>query len=452
PAYGIVKTIDDLEEAVTPVEMGENDSSIKAPKAADLADSTAGRLGGKKPVFTVPGTFDFASDERSYLAIDADPVIDTTPLTVTFNFMTEHLNHSQALFSRDASGEKNGDTTVWIEDDGDLLVRLQTNETSQYMRAEGVVEAGREYDFALVMGRSGAEMYLDGVKVAYDTDIMTGWSTNDEALVIGGTGWSSDRGATNKVHNRLDGTIGDFAVTKGRADADDIAAKSNRDGFQDAGGRVQDLYADGGSVTVDPDVRFLVFTNATVAVGQIEGGTGQGDHIHGGDMAEIICGKGGDDRIWGNDHDDFLFGFTGDDDLYGGEGADMLFGESGNDYLDGGRDADRLFGGNGNDELKGGDGNDMLRGGWGDDTLYGQNWGDGGTARSDKAIYDGNLADYSFSTSTFYHNGRGEEVTRLIIQDHASGGADGFYEGRDTLMDIDFVVFADQTVAFEDLI
>ncbi|MEM6618316.1 MAG: LamG-like jellyroll fold domain-containing protein, partial [Pseudomonadota bacterium] len=46
PAYGIVKTIDDLEEAVTPVEMGENDSSIKAPKAADLADSTAGRLGG----------------------------------------------------------------------------------------------------------------------------------------------------------------------------------------------------------------------------------------------------------------------------------------------------------------------------------------------------------------------------------------------------------------------
>lgn len=31
-------------------------------------------------------------------------------------------------------------------------------------------------------------------------------------------------------------------------------------------------------------------------------------------------------------------------------------------------------------------------------------------------------------------------------------GSDGFYEGRDQLVDIDRLVFADQTVAFDDLL
>ena len=70
----------------------------------------------------------------------------------------------------------------------------------------------------------------------------------------------------------------------------------------------------------------------------------------------------------------------------------------------------------------------------------------------DRAVFDGNLADYTFETTIYHDGNRGGNVTRLTVTDSASGGLDGFYEGRDYLIDIDLLVFADQTVAFDDLI
>jgi hypothetical protein len=40
----------------------------------------------------------------------------------------------------------------------------------------------------------------------------------------------------------------------------------------------------------------------------------------------------------------------------------------------------------------------------------------------------------------------------VIVTDSASGGVDGYYEGRDRLLDIDYLVFADQTVAVADIL
>ena len=61
----------------------------------------------------------------------------------------------------------------------------------------------------------------------------------------------------------------------------------------------------------------------------------------------------------------------GDDVLIGLAGNDILNGGAGNDDLDGGDDMDQLNGGYGDDVLKGGAGNDMLDGGHGNDTLMG---------------------------------------------------------------------------------
>jgi Ca2+-binding RTX toxin-like protein len=154
----------------------------------------------------------------------------------------------------------------------------------------------------------------------------------------------------------------------------------------------------------------------------------------------------------GHDNDDLLRAGAGDDDLYGDDGRDQLIGGTGNDRLFGGSDADVLKGGSGDDDLYGDSGNDRLYGGLGDDDLFGHAWNDGGNASRDRAYFDGNLADFTFETKSWFDTRRGETVTQLIVTDSASGGSDGFYEGRDRLMDIDQLVFADQSVAFDDLL
>ena len=151
--------------------------------------------------------------------------------------------------------------------------------------------------------------------------------------------------------------------------------------------------------------------------------------------------------------DDLLRGEAGDDDLRGGRGADRLDGGAGNDRLYGGEDNDVLRGGDGADQLYGEGGNDKLYGGLGDDRFYGHLWNDAGNAGKDRVYFDGEFDDYSFDTATWTDKYRGGAVvTQLTVTDSADGGADGFYEGADRLIDIDLLVFADRTVAFDDLL
>ena len=181
------------------------------------------------------------------------------------------------------------------------------------------------------------------------------------------------------------------------------------------------------------------------------GGAGA-DTLTGDDGADVLLGGGGDDYLRGNDNDDLFRGGNGADSLYGGDGADELFGGGQDDKISGGLGRDLIDGGNGDDTLLGDAGSDSFYGGLGDDDIYGNTWSDAGKATKDKAHYDGNFADYSFEAVRWYHSSRGEYVDQLIVTDAASGGADGFYEGEDRLMDIDVLVFLDQTVTVESLI
>ena len=94
--------------------------------------------------------------------------------------------------------------------------------------------------------------------------------------------------------------------------------------------------------------------------------------------------------------------FTGDGDLRGRE-------TTGPDNISGGGGADTIAGGGGNDILNGGAGNDVIDGGTGIDT----------------ATFGGNLAAYSFSPGSI-----------IVV------GPDG----RDTLIDVEFLSFDDQTI------
>lgn len=203
-------------------------------------------------------------------------------------------------------------------------------------------------------------------------------------------------------------------------------------------------------IMVAEDVRYVQFDDLAAAVDDILIGSWTDDELRGDQGADIIDGKKGDDLLSGERNDDVLFGGDGNDSLYGNDGEDQLLGQAGNDSLDGGDQNDHLDGGDGYDTLKGGSGDDVMAGGLGDDELYGHSWGNGGDG-TDTAIFDGNYSDYAFELQVFWNSSRGEDVERLIVTDAANGGTDGFYEGRDMLMDIEILQFADQTVMVDSL-
>ena len=106
----------------------------------------------------------------------------------------------------------------------------------------------------------------------------------------------------------------------------------------------------------------------------------------------------------------------------GGGAADVLIGNDLGNILVGGGSADILTGNAGDDILDGGSGDDTLNGGLGSDTLL-------GGPDIDTAVYSSNRSAYVMSMT----------ATGYTITSIASGGVD-------TLQDIEFAQFADQTL------
>jgi serralysin len=167
-------------------------------------------------------------------------------------------------------------------------------------------------------------------------------------------------------------------------------------------------------------------------------GLGGGDLLkgHGGD--DILFGDDGVDFLEGGDGNDQLIGGNGNDNLWGDDGHDKIWGQVGDDFITGNNGDDYLDGGDGDDHIYGrgeydlpivGSDNDMIFGGLGNDLLVGDggdNYIDGG-AGLDVALYNYNQSNYSIlKTSTGF--------------DVASGYG---HEGVDTLVDVEFLVFAD---------
>ncbi len=127
--------------------------------------------------------------------------------------------------------------------------------------------------------------------------------------------------------------------------------------------------------------------------------------------------------------------------VLGGAGMDQLFGTAGGDALDGNNlnltaaDADQLDGRAGDDTLLGRGGDDTLIGGAGNDTLVGATGNDtiDGGADSDTLVLTGNRADYTFS---------GVYPASVTVTDNRGGSPDGV----DTVVNVEFVQFADQLV------
>jgi Ca2+-binding RTX toxin-like protein len=464
PAYGIVATAEDIAEAVKPTVTGKDAGKLSAPsnlpKANELGHSVSAT-----PVLATEGDLIFDADARSAMLFDHTQDLNLKNGTVAFKFQIDEMRDWQNLFSKDARNmDDPGHISVYVERNGTLTVRYQDGEDSHYLSVDNIVKEGVEYEFALTFGKNGAEVYVNGAKVAYDPDVKVNWTQNDEVIVVGASGARIEPGTTKGVDSYLDGTISDFAIYAKQIPGDRVFKNNDRDDYAYFGEHVWDhdfgrnsegvsIGHDGmKNVRVSYDTEFVKFGDYTVRLDDMQFGTRRDDAMYGRDGADILLGRTGNDRLYGNDNDDVLIGADGDDELFGGDGKDALFGDAGEDRLFGGNGNDLLKGGIADDDLYGGAGNDKFYGGLGDDNIYGDNWNSSGSAANDRAYFDGNLDDYSFVTETWYDKNRDANVSRLVVTDSADGGLDGFYEGRDRLMDIDYVVFADQTVSFDTLL
>ncbi|KUP94998.1 LamG-like jellyroll fold domain-containing protein [Tritonibacter horizontis] len=465
PAYGIVRTIDDLDEALAPLDYGAEAGTISAPGSRRLNSDGFSYQGASDRVFGLTGLQQFSAEDRAAYVFDHTDNLALSAGTIAFRFTVDSLSGYQGLISKDASDNGDGGhLSVDLDMTGKLVVRFQDATDSYYLVTRNAVSVGEDYDFSLSFGENGVEVYLNGARVAYDTEIAFDLTQNTEALIVGAAGKNNMPGEVDNIHSYFDGTISDLQIFDEALTAQDLFGDDPRQDYAYFNRNIDAFNftrGDGGSVVVKKggngtelwaETAFASFDNLTVRVADIQLGSRSDDTLNGGDGADVLVGKGGMDRLQGMGNDDLLKGGTGDDSLYGGAGQDTLLGEDDDDRLFGSDGRDVLYGGDGYDTLIGGDGNDRLYGGIGDDDIFGGGGDDGGSAPRDRAYFDGDLADFSFQTMIYFDQYRDEDVTRLIVTDAADGGADGVYEGRDRLVDIDLLVFADQTVAFDDLI
>eukprot|EP01031_Cornospumella_fuschlensis_P022412 gene22412-27377_t len=174
-----------------------------------------------------------------------------------------------------------------------------------------------------------------------------------------------------------------------------------------------------------------------LATGQAQDGFGTVDTliniegVEGSDLNDVIIGNAQDNRLDGRLGDDTLDGGGGNDwaeynNVEGGVTVDLSTGQAmgaaGQDVLS---NIENVMGSVYNDQLTGNAGSNVLLGGRGDDSI------DGG-AGVDTAVFSGNVADYTISTSA-------AGITTV----KANVGADG----TDTLTRIESMAFADKTVS-----
>jgi len=257
-------------------------------------------------------------------------------------------------------------------------------------------------------------------------------------------------------------TVTAIARINGSAANETIIGSSGNDVI--SGGTGIDSH-DGGAGIDTIDQSFVTGTTAAnnqtidLALGTVKVGTAANEsainfeNAIGGAAADTITGNDSANRLEGRSGADILDGGLGDDLLLGGVGSDQIKGGAGIDTASyegstvgitvnlathtlasagatGGDAAgdkfdsiENVIGSSGNDNITGSAGDNAIAGGAGNDTIT-------GGAGNDTAVFAGKFADYTITATTVTDN----------------NAADG-NEGTDTLSGVEFVRFADVTIA-----
>ena len=211
PAYGIVNTIDELDEALAP-RVGTPAQDVDSPPdypllpAASLAEDA---------VFAMLHEVDLLNldDDEDHIEVAHDEAFQLADGTIEMTFTADDIWGRHTLFSKDADGKgQGGHLTVYIED-GRLKARLQSDSEDFWLwSGEGSVLAGQEYHMALTFGELGFTLYLNGQPVDIETETTQGMQFNTEGLVIGANTWGRTADKPYRTWDHFDGRVSNFVV------------------------------------------------------------------------------------------------------------------------------------------------------------------------------------------------------------------------------------------------
>ena len=177
PAYGIVRGIGRLDEAVAPLAPSFDRGAI-APPAGIQTFTNFGAVNGKSAVFGLAGSHEFAGEPGDYIDAGHDPSLALANGTFALTFTADNVFKRQGLFSKDNSGLDNGGHIYALVEDGLLKIRQQSDSDSEHITVTNfqVVE-GQEYHLAITFGDGGLLVYVDGILRSAEPTFKQGWNS-----------------------------------------------------------------------------------------------------------------------------------------------------------------------------------------------------------------------------------------------------------------------------------
>ena len=290
PAYGIVETIGELGEALSPLHSTPMVSEGTSRWALEEVSEAPLPTGA---VFAVGQPLELSGAKDDYLAVAHSETLAIDDGTIAVSFTVDSTTGRQALFSKDHTGyQDGGHLTAWVVD-GRVEVRLQSGDESvRLVSASDSIRPGEEHQVAVSFGSDGFRLFVDGRIADAKIEFTQGIAANTNSLVIGASTASRD----GERMNLRDPLTGEVHGLTAYAEQLDLAAVARIAGL-DLSPVTTPVYVDGtllGTETAD-----------TLSGSLVDGGYG----------------------------DDVIDGTSGDDRLDGGHGEDVLRGGAGNDVL-----------------------------------------------------------------------------------------------------------------------
>ncbi|MEL6109864.1 MAG: LamG-like jellyroll fold domain-containing protein, partial [Planctomycetota bacterium] len=212
PAYGIVDTIDELDEALayrvgTPI---VGDVHYDTPTPTPEVEAAEGPEGS---VIFLDEALDFSGESGDHIDIAHIQSLELDEGTYATQFTAEDVNRRRTLFSKDASGyEDGGHLTAFVER-GRVKVRFQSDSRSVWLTSSSnSILEGEEYHLAFSFGANGARLYLNGELVDEESGFTQGMALNTNSLLVAANGWSRSESNPNTARDRFVGVISDFTV------------------------------------------------------------------------------------------------------------------------------------------------------------------------------------------------------------------------------------------------
>jgi Ca2+-binding RTX toxin-like protein len=266
-----------------------------------VAQIPEGSCSNAVPVLSITNELEFTGEGGDHFEVQHSADLALTEGTVSLFFTADNAYRRQGLFSKDASGYKDGGHLTAFVNDGRVEVRLQSTSQSAWIKTvSGSVSAGTEYHLAVTFGPDGFWAYLNGRMVGWHPEFDQDIAANAENLVIGASNWGRQDTNSDQTSDPFDGRIREFEIYGCPFDSQEVVDLS---GHSPSPPPTDPYVMEGWLFGTDSSD---VLDAALYGVNNVDGGYGD-DAVVGTDQADVLDGGHGEDQLVGGEGDDYLY-------------------------------------------------------------------------------------------------------------------------------------------------